>query len=587
MDLEELQETETWQLFEHGRSFLHMNNVYSDTDKNYKFYNGNQWEGADTGGIEPVQNNFIETIVDHKLGKVNANQWAINYASDNFDSQFRPIAEKTCDLLNKKAAKVWERDRMDAKIRLYTEDAAVNSEGIIYSDFDIENQSPKNEVLNKCDVHYGNEQSEDIQSQPYILVSKRVTVIEAREFAKVNGASEEEIKLINGDRDSFQNAGADAKWEKDPMCTIVTKMWKENGTVHFSKAVRYLEIQKDTDSGLTLYPLVHFLWKHKKGSARGEGEVKYLIPNQIEENKTLLRTALSIKQNAYPQKIFDTSRVANPQAVGRVGGIIQTTGTVDNVANVFGYVQPAQMSGDVFKFMSDLISVTRELRNAGDMATGSVDPENASGKAILAVQNAMNVPLNKQVYGLKDSIEELARIWLDQWITYTIDSLTLEEEKTDSKTGEKYIELVEIPSSVLENLKGTAKVDITPKTSYDKYAREVTLENFLQEGLFNAQRLSELETYVKILPDDAVAPKLELMEAIEYMKAEQMKIAQIKTYAQTMQMKANAFMNQNPDEQVREYAQAEQQTIAAQAQREEEPEVVEETTEEEVKKEQE
>ena len=566
MDEKELRETETWRLFEHGRNFLRMNNVYRDTDINYQFYNGNQWEGADTGGIEPVQNNFIETIVDHKLGKVNSNEWGIVFSSDNFDRDFRPIAERTCELLNKKAAKTWERDKMDAKIRYMTEDAAVNSEGIMYADFDMETQTPINEVLNKCDVHYGNEQSEDIQSQPYILVSKRVTVIEAREFARANGASEEELELIQGDRDSFENAGADAKWEKDPMCTIVTKMWKENGTVWFSKSVKYVEVKEATDSGLTLYPLVHFLWKHKKGSARGEGEVKYLIPNQKEENKTLLRTALSIKQNAYPQKIFDTSRVSNPSAVGQVGGIIKTTGAVDNVQNVFGYVQPAQMSGDVFKFMGDLISVTRELRNAGDIATGGVNPEDASGRAILAVQQASEQPLSKQIYALRDCIEDLARIWLDMWTVYTPEGMTLEEEVIDPRTGEEYVEMVEIPTSVLENLKGLAKVDITPKSPYDKYAREVTLENFLQEGLFNVQRLSELETYVKILPDDAVAPKTQLEEAITYMKEEQMKIAQIQAQAQTMQMRANMFMSEDPNAQMQDVQAAEQQLSGEEAQ---------------------
>lgn len=565
MDEKQLKETETWQLFEHGRNFLHMNNVYSDTDINYQFYNGNQWEGAELGGIEPVQNNFIETIVDHKLGKVNANLWAINFSSDNFEKEFRPVAEKTCELLNKKAAKVWERDRMDGKIRLMTEDAAVNSEGIIYADFDQENQSPKNEVLNKCDVHYGNEQNEDIQSQPYIIISKRVSVIEAREFARNNGASEEEIEMIKGDRDSFENAGADAKWEKDPMCTIVTKMWKEKGTVWFSKSAKYLEIKKATDSGLTLYPVVHFLWKHKKGSARGEGEVKYLIPNQKEENKTLFRTALSIKQNAYPQKVADVSRIANPQALDQVGGIIKTSGIVDNVANIFGYVQPAQMSGDVFKFMGDLINVTRELRNAGDMATGGVNPEDASGRAILAVQQAMEQPLNKQVYALKDAIEDLARIWLDMWTTYTSDSMSLEEEKVDPNTGEKYVEMVEVPSTILENLKGVVKVDITSASSYDRYAREVTLENFLQAGLFNVQRTSELEAYVNVLPEQAVAPKKELREVVEYNKQEQMKIAQMKAQAQTMQMRANMFLNQDPNAQMQTVEAAEQQMQAEQA----------------------
>ena len=559
MDEKELKETETWQLFENGRDYLRLMNVYNDTDRNYQFYNGDQWEGAKIDGIEPVQYNFIETIVDYKLGKINANEWGIVFSSDNFDRDFRPMAEKTCELLNKKARKVWERDKMDAKVRIFTEDSAVNSEGIIYADYDLDNQSPINEVLNKCDVHYGNEQSEDIQSQPYILVSKRVSVIEAREFAKANGATEEEIAYICGDNDSFESAGKDAKYEKDPMCTIVTKMWKEKGTVWFSKSVKYLEISKAKDSKLTLYPLVHFLWKHKKGSARGEGEVKYLIPNQLEENKTLARSALSIKQNAYPQKVADISKIVNPSAIGQVGGVIKAQGAVDNVKNIFGYVEPAQMSADVFKFMSDLISVTREIRNASDIATGGINPEDASGRAILAVQQASEQPLAKQTFGLKDAIEDLARIWLDQWTVYTPEGMTLEEELVDEDTGETYTQLVQIPESVLTNLKGSVTVDITPKSAYDKYAKEVSIENLLKAGYFNAQKLSELKTYVQLLDDDSVMPKNKLEEAISIMEDEQMKIAQMRADAQTMQMRANAYLNATPDDQAQQVAEAGQQ----------------------------
>ena len=488
--------------------------------------------------------------------KINANLWGINFSSENFERNFRPIAEKTCELLNKKAAKVWEKDRMDGKIRLFTEDAAVNSEGIIYTDFDMDNQNPVNEVLNKCDVQYGNEQSEDIQSQPYIIISKRVPVIEAQEFARNNGATEEEIMHIMGDRDSFEQAGADAKWEKDPMCTVITKMWKENGTVWFSKSVKYLEIQKPSDSGLTLYPLVHFLWKHKKGSSRGEGEVKYLIPNQIEENKTLARATLSIKQNAYPQKIADVSRISNPSSIGQVGGIVKTSGAVDNVQNVFGYVQPAQMSGDVFKFMGDLISVTREIRNASDIATGGVNPEDASGKAILAVQQASQQPLTKQSLGLKRCIEDLARIWLDMWTVYTPDGMTLEEEVTDEATGETYTQLVEIPATVLENLKGTVKIDITPKSPYDKYAQELSLENLLKQGYFNPQRVGELRIYAEALPDDSVMPKQKLLDICDKIDEEQQKIAQQQAEAQIMQQRAMQFINSEPEAQASQISDA-------------------------------
>ena len=33
MDLKELKETEVWQLYQRGKSYLYMMNVYSDTDK--------------------------------------------------------------------------------------------------------------------------------------------------------------------------------------------------------------------------------------------------------------------------------------------------------------------------------------------------------------------------------------------------------------------------------------------------------------------------------------------------------------------------------------------------------------------------
>ena len=46
MDLEELKETDVWQLYEKGLNYMRMRNVFSDTDLNYRMYSGNQCEGA-------------------------------------------------------------------------------------------------------------------------------------------------------------------------------------------------------------------------------------------------------------------------------------------------------------------------------------------------------------------------------------------------------------------------------------------------------------------------------------------------------------------------------------------------------------
>ena len=552
LDNDDIKKTDTWELFEEGRNYLRRMNVYSDTDLNYRMYNGDQWAGANIDGIEKAQYNFIETIVNYKVSTINQNLYAIHYSSENFEQkEFRKNAKKVCDLLDKKAAKVWEKDQMDSKVRLISDDAAINDEGVMYVYYDDETQSPVNEVLNKNDIQFGNEQSSDIQSQPYIIISRRKPVVSVKEIAEQEGASQDELKYIVPDDDMQDQAGTDAKQEKDDMVTYVTKMWKQNGTVWYQSATKYVDIEKPKDSGLTLYPLSHFIWKEKKGWSRGEGEVRTLIPNQLELNKTLARSLLAIKQCAYAQKVVNIDKVANPSAINQVGGIIKTkNGTsVEDVSKIFTYLHPVSMSTDVSKVMSDLISITRELKSANEIATGAINPEQASGKAILAIQQASQQPLTKQAIGLKKFIEDIARIWLDMWTMYTPDGMKLEEDIVDQETGEEYTTIVDVPASMLENLKGTVRIDITPTSPYDKYARELSIENMFKAGMFNIQKLPELKIYADILPDDSTMPKQEILDAIEKMEEEQEKIAMINAQAQMMQQRASQFLNATPDTQ--------------------------------------
>lgn len=559
MDIEELKQTDIWTLYEKGRNYCRMIGLYTDTDKNYQFYNGDQWQGVKLKGIEPVQLNFIKAVIKYKVGTINSNLWSPNFSSENFENkEFRKVAEKTCEMLNKKALRVWEKDTLDLKVRQVTKDAAINDEGIMYVDYDEETQSPINEIISKNDIYFGNENDSNIQRQPYILIKQRIPVIEAQEMARNAGVSEEKLKWILGDQDTFENSGEASKLELDNMCTVITKMYKENGTVHFAKSTRYLDIKEDADSGLTLYPVAHMLWEEKIGSARGEGEVRHLIPNQIEVNKTIMRRLITVKNTAYPQKVVNLDKVMNPSAVDQVGGTLKTKGGmgVDDVSKIFAHIQPAQMSADVEKVQNELISVTRELAGAGDIATGEVDPESASGKAILAVQQAAQQPLVEQLSSLKAFIEDLVRIWLDMFIVYSQEGITLEEEVTDAMTGEEVTQLVTIPQTVLQELQATVKVDVTPKGAFDKFAQEVSLENLLNNGLFNVQRLGELKIYVKLLDDDSVMPKAKLEEAVELMEEEQRKIAAINAQAHIMQQRANQFLNSDPD------AQAEQMSDA-------------------------
>ena len=551
MDIQEIKQTPIWTLYEKGRNFHRMMSIYTDTDRNYRMYNGNQWAGAKLGGVEPVQKNFIKPIVKYKCSVIHDNLYGIVYSSQNYENKaFRPAAERFCDMLNRYARNIWERDKMDFKGRRITKDAAINDEGIIYVSFDQENMIPVNEIVKKNDIYYGNENDDDIQSQPYILLRKRMPVVNARELALSEGMSEEKIKFIIGDNDNFEESGEAAKHEIDNMVTVVYKMYKKDDTVHYSIASRWVTIKEDIDLGIKLYPIAHFIWEEKEGSARGEGEVRFLIPNQIEVNRTEMRRVLTVKYQAYPQKVVDVSKVINPQALETVGGTIKTNGQpVDDVHKIVGTIPPAQMSPDVVKLQEDLIQVTRDLAGAGDTATGQVNPESASGRAILAVQQASQAPMTEQKESYKNFIEDIARIWLEYLIAYSEGGINLEEEVTDPMTGEDTVQIVRVPHSALEQLQATVKIDVTPKGVYDKYAQEMSLENFLTNGLFSIQRLGELKAYVKALDDDSVTPKQKLLDIIDDMEAQQQKIAMIQAEAQMLQQRANQFVMGDPDAQ--------------------------------------
>ena len=547
-DIKELKKTDEWDLYQRAIDYMSLFNMFEDTDKNYRFYNGDQWQGLIVEGVEPVQINFIQTIVDYKISVINQNLWGIVYSSENFENkEFKPIADELCKLLNVRANKIWERTKMDSMVRNVSLDSCINDEGIIYSYWDTATKQIKNELLNKVDIYYGNENSSDIQEQPYIIIRRRMPVINVREYARQLGVSEEKVNLIYGDNDNIHNAGDNSEYEKEETCTVLTKMWKEEGKVYYSEATQLVQLRKATKTGLTRYQVAHMPWSDKKGFSRGEGVVRNLIPNQIETNKILMRRAVVTKNTAFPQRVVNVDQVLNPNSVNVVGATIQVKGATEDVNRVFTTTSPAQMSTDVQQLQNDLIELTRNLQNAGDISTGSINPEDASGRAILAVQNASQQTLNNQVQALKDFIEQVALNWLELITNYG-DNIVLQTEEQDTLTGEKRYINVKVPNSALRNLKASVKVEVTPMSSYDQYAQELSLENLLKEGWFAPDRIEQLELYVNSLPDKSTMPKQRLLEIIKKSKEKQMYIQQLQAQTQLVNQQANQYIQTQQQE---------------------------------------
>lgn len=517
--IDELETTTIWQEYQKGVDYNRRKGIYTDTEQNYAFYHGDQWRGAKTGDIKPITLNVIKPIVKYKLGVINQNGYAICFNPNNFDNpDMLQEMQELCKNLSKNADLVWEREQIDNKIREVMKDSCINSEGIAYNFFNEQENKIEVEIIDKNNIYYGNEADSDIQSQPYIILSFRRTVISVKEEAERNGMSKEEIDNIVADNEIEEQAGYDgSNQEISDMCLVLLKLYKKNGILHSKKCTKYATIQKEIPHNTKLYPIAHMIWEDVKGSARGVGEVKYNIANQIEINKTAMRRAIAVKLGAYPRAIVNTSFIDNLSDLNKVGATIKiNNGGVDDVRKQVGYLNPTNMSSDSKYLQDELLKNTQELAGAGDTVTGNVDPTQASGKAILAVQQSAQQPLNEQLNKFKTFLEDMARIWFDIWQAYETEGLTIlkteQVQETDEFGNLNTIEReipYKIPYEVLQKLKVNIKVDVTPKSAYDRFAVEQSLENLM------LQQKITFEEYVDALPLDSVMDKQKLQTILK------------------------------------------------------------------------
>ena len=259
-----------------------------------------------------------------------------------------------------------------------------------------------------------------------------------------------------------------------------------------------------------LYPVAHVLWERVKGSSRGQGEVEWLIPNQIEINKTATRRALAIKMVAFPKLVANTKYISNTKALSKVGTTIEVNEfNADDVNKVVNYLKPASISSDAYNLQKELQEETQNLAGASDTATGNVDPTKAAGKAILAVQQASQQPINEQVEAYKDFIEDIARIWFEMLKANSVDGITLTKEKKDYANNTTLEETYQMSYKELQKYDFDIRIDITPNSPFDKYAIEQSLGNLLTSGQIT------FEEYVKALPEDSAMPKSNLKEILK------------------------------------------------------------------------
>lgn len=328
--------------YEAGLRFNQGIDLYDCVKTNENFFIGKQWEGVQANGLPTPVFNFLKRVVLFSVANVSTDNLKL-HAKPLPSSGERPAAEVELltDILNDQFAGIFEFNKMGACIREFCRNAAVDGDGCMYAWWDPDMETGQEagggirvEVLPNTQVMFGNPNDRQLQSQPYILIEKRMLLEDARDL------------MIRGDRDLVT---ADDKECGDPRLdqlggekvTVITRLWrsKETGTIHAYQCTRQAELRGEWDLELRHYPLTWMSWDFVQDCYHGQAMITGLIPNQIFVNKLFAMSMISLMTLAYPKVIYDRTKVSKWSS--RVGAAIGVNGNVDGVARI---MDPASIS---------------------------------------------------------------------------------------------------------------------------------------------------------------------------------------------------------------------------------------------------
>lgn len=492
--------TEIWQKYENGKAHHNSTGMYAKTERCHRFYEGDQWHGIQSGGEELPVLNFIKPICTYKVATVSQNSTSIIFSGKNEDSaEFKA--------LSRLASQCWEKSKMDCKKWELIKNACITGDHYAYC-FDARQsggigagKAPDIQVrlVNKTDVYFANEQNSDINAQEWIIIASRQSVDAIKKQARKNGIEKSEIELILPD-DADETALGKAKEQEvksGGKCTSLLYMRKTDSGLEFCRGTKYVIYQRlQTIKQLNIYPLCAMVWTPRLGSARGVGVVEGIIPNQIEVNRTMARRAVLVKRHGFANLVYDKDKIIDPQSLGKIGASVAVRNLAANpISSIVQYLSPAPMSGDAAALQNELISLTRELENASDAATGQVDPTKASGEAIKAARDQSAISLTEQTAKFRQFCEDMAAVWYKLWLAYSPNGIDIDN--------------LHIPQSRLIEMQPDIRIDLSATDPYSRLARELALENALEK------RHITFEEYVNALDDSAGVPKDKLLQILK------------------------------------------------------------------------
>ena len=503
--------TTVWEQYQRGVEYKNRIKLYNEVDEGFRYYQGDQWKGVDTKGLPRPVFNIIKPVINYRVSNVLSADTKIVYKSDNVLSEDAPILNEVAEKLTLYAGQLYERLKMDYLSDTILKDSAITGNGCLYFYYDTNAKEVVADVVDITNIYPQNPNNASIQEQESIIIAFRRSVESVREEAKANGVKD--VDIIAADTDNTELAGDKAKIEveNNDMCIVLLKMWKDKktGTVWFKKSVKEFDIIKDTDLGLKYYPVALMTWENQKNCFFGVSDIRNLIPNQRYVNAIAAMIMYATTYTAFPTMVYDHTVVDTP--TNELGKAIGVNASGQSIRNVIDFITPGQISPDAFNMFNTTMQLTKELMGANDGALGNIDPEQASGKSILAVAEQSAIPLESIKRRFYNFIEDVAIIWADMWRNYSVDGKKISIANEDGTTDN-----YEITAEAFDKLMLSVKIDVGATNRYSELAVMQTLDNLLMNQMI------PFEWWVQLQPSSSGLPKAKLMEFLKQQKQEMM-----------------------------------------------------------------
>lgn len=563
--------------------------IFEQTKRNERFFVGNQWYGAQCGNDRPlVRRNIIKRIGEYKMSSIGAAPVAVNYSAEGvpntsdikkdgaelqaqmFNGEWSPTTANPdaveisviTDALSNYYKVSSERVRFNLKNEELLRNAYISGTGIAYTYWDndidtglyVDDQRTQKikgdiafEILDVENVVFGDPNNDDVQSQPYILISQRLDVEDIRREARRNGLNYEDI-IPDGETQYNSGERGESEPTDSRRVTVITKLYKEwdkddsGYKVMAVKVTQKAVVKKSWDVGLTMYPIAKFCWERRRSCAYGDSEITYLIPNQIAINRLQTSAVHSGIKNGMPIMLVDNDRIDpetpitnDPGQILKINKINET----DRLADAIGYATPPIWGSQYVNVVNDMANNTLSDSGANDAALGNLRPDNAA--AIIQMREAAMAPLQLYQNRYYAYIEDNARIWADFWLN-KYGNRTL---KVDTRDGIQYIPF---DGKRYKELVLTAKVDVGTATLWSEATTISTLD-----AMLNAQIIDPMQ-YLERLPKGIIPKITELLDDLRKNKeaateSQGNKSEMIKNFAEQYPQEYEQFSQLSPEQQ--------------------------------------